>query len=150
MDAYHYVLHNWSYATAYGMNEEDGIAEYFGLGSQFGNHLNDYKNIGVHNYVDDVMRTAGSWNHDLSLSGGNQNTKYYATVNYLTDDGVRIKSGFKRWNANFKISQKINKALTFDADLRYSEMQFKGSQYGYATQAYTFNPIDHPLGSGVI
>ncbi|MBQ1701375.1 MAG: TonB-dependent receptor plug domain-containing protein, partial [Prevotella sp.] len=36
MDAYHYVLHNWSYATAYGMNEEDGIAEYFGLGSQFG------------------------------------------------------------------------------------------------------------------
>ena len=39
MDAYHYVLHNWSYATAYGNNEEDGIAEYFVLGSKFGNHL---------------------------------------------------------------------------------------------------------------
>ncbi|MBQ6209564.1 MAG: TonB-dependent receptor [Prevotella sp.] len=149
MDAYHYVLHNWSYATAYGMNEEDGIAEYFGLGSKFGNHLNDYKNVSVHNYVDDVMRTAGSWNHDLSLSGGNQNTKYYATVNYLTDDGIRIKSGFQRWNGNFKISQKITKNLTFDADLRYSEMKFEGTNFDYASgnSVYGYRPIDNPFGT---
>ena len=149
MDAYHYVLHNWSYATAYGNNEEDGIAEYFGLGSKFGNHLNEYKNVDVHNYVDDVMRTAGSWSHDVSLSGGNQNTKYYATVNYMTDDGIRIKSGFKRWNANFKISQKITKNLNFDADLRYSEMKFEGTNFDYASgnSVYGYRPIDKPLGT---
>ena len=149
MDAYHYVLHNWSYATAYGNNEEDGIAEYFGLGSKFGNHLNEYKNVDVHNYVDDVMRTAGSWSHDVSLSGGNQNTKYYATVNYMTDDGIRIKSGFQRWNANFKISQKITKNLNFDADLRYSEMKFEGTNFDYASgnSVYGYRPIDKPLGT---
>ena len=147
-DAYDYVLHNWSYATFYGMNEADGIAEYFGLGSQFGNHLNDYRNVATHNYVDDVMRTAGSWSHDLSLSGGNEATKYYATVNYLTDDGIRIKSGMKRWNANFKISQKITKDLTFDADLRYSEMKFEGTNFDYAAgnSVYGYRPIDNPLG----
>ena len=147
-DAYDYVLHNWSYATFYGMNEADGIAEYFGLGSQFGNHLNDYRNVATHNYVDDVMRTAGSWSHDLSLSGGNEATKYYATVNYLTDDGIRIKSGMKRWNANFKISQKITKNLTFDADLRYSEMKFEGTNFDYAAgnSVYGYRPIDNPLG----
>ena len=107
MNAYDYVLHTWSYAKAYANNEDEGIAEYFGLGSAYGNHLNDYKSVGVHNYVNDVMRTAGSWNHDLSLSGGNQNTKYYATVSYLKDDGIRDKTGFRRWSANFKISQKI-------------------------------------------
>ena len=148
-NAYDYVLHNWSYATFYGMNEADGIAEYFGLGSQFGNHLNEYRNVGTHNYVDDVMQTAGSWSHDLSLSGGNEATKYYATVNYLTDEGIRIKSGFKRWNANFKISQKITKNLTFDADLRYSEVKTEGTNFDYAAgnSVYGYRPIDTPLGS---
>ena len=150
MNAYDYVLHNWSYATFYGMNEADGIAEYFGVGSQFGNHLNDYKNVSVHNYVDDVMRSsAGSWSHDLSLSGGNENTKLYATVNYLTDDGIRIKSGMSRWNASFKLSQKVTKNLTFDADLRYSEMKFEGTNFDYAAgnSVYGYRPIDNPLGN---
>ena len=149
MDAYSYVLHNWSYADALANNEANGIAEYFGLGSANGNHLNEYKNMSVHNYVDDVMRSnAASWSHDLSLSGGNQNTKYYATVNYLTDDGIRIKSGFRRWNGNFKISQKITKTLTFDADLRYSEMKFEGTNFDYAAgnSVYGYRPIDTPLG----
>ena len=147
--AYGYVLHNWSYATFYGMNEADGIAEYFGLGSQFGNHLNEYKNVSAHNYVNDVMRTAGTWNHDLSLSGGNQNTKYYATVNYTKDDGVRIKSGMSRWSGNFKISQKITKNLNFDADLRYNEMKFEGTNFDYAAgnSVYGYRPIDNPLGT---
>ena len=150
MDAYSYVLHNWSYADALANNEADGIAEYFGLGSANGNHLNEYKNMSVHNYVDDVMRSsAGSWSHDLSLTGGNQNTKYYATINYLADDGIRIKSGMNRWNANFKISQKITKNLTFDADLRYSEMKFEGTNFDYAAgnSVYGYRPIDNPLGN---
>ena len=148
-DAYNYVLHNWSYAKAYGDTYGEGVASYFGLGSANGNHLNEYKNIGVHNYVDDVMQTAHSWNHDLSLSGGNQNTKYYASLNYMTDEGNRIKTGMNRWNANFKISQKITKTLTFDADLRYSEMKFEGTNFDYAAgnSVYGFRPIDKPLGS---
>ena len=149
-NAYDYVLHNWSYAKSYGEAYGEGVASYFGLGSAHGNHLNDYRNVGVHNYVDDVMETAHSWNHDLSLSGGNQNTKYYASVNYVTDEGNRINTGFKRWNASFKISQKINKDLTFDADLRYSEMKREGTQFEYAAgnAVYGFRPIDNPLGSG--
>ena len=32
-DAYNYVLHNWSYAKAYGDTYGEGVASYFGLGS---------------------------------------------------------------------------------------------------------------------
>ena len=149
-DAYDYVLHNWSYATAYGDSYGDGLASYFGLGSAHGNHINDYRNIGTHNYVDDVMENAHAWNHDISLSGGNQKTKYYATISYLNDKGNRINTGFSRWSGNFKISQKINKDLTFDADLRYGEMKFEGTKFDYAAgnSVYGFKPIDTPLGSG--
>lgn len=149
MDAYSYVLHNWSYATAYFNNEQKGIAEYFGLGPEYGNHLDEYRNIKVHNYVDDVMRSGSSWSHDLSLSGGNQKTKYYATVNYLSDNGIRIKSDFHRWNANFKISQQITRKLTFDADLRYIETTLNGANFDYAAgnYVYGYRPIDKPLGN---
>ena len=146
MDAYDYVLWTWSYATAYGSSYGDGVAKYFGLGPDYGNHLNEYKNVSSHNYVNDIMRSAGTWNHDLSLSGGNDKTKYYASVNYTDEEGARINSGFSRWSANFKLTQKINKSLTFDADLRYNEMKFTGTKYDMATSAFHYRPIDNPLG----
>lgn len=144
MDAYDYVYNTWAYATAYGESYGDNVAKYFGLGSKYGNHLNEYRNMGVHNYNDDVMQTAGSWNHDLSLSGGNEKTKYYASMNYMDAEGTRINTGFSRWSANFKITQKINKQLTFDADLRYNEVKIDGAKFDYAS--YRYRPIDTPLG----
>lgn len=146
LDAYDYVLWTWSYATAYNPSMGNNVAKYFGLGSANGNHLSEYQGVKAHNYIDDVMRTAGSWNHDLSLSGGNDKTKYYASVNYTDDEGIRLKSGYNRWSANFKIDQKINKSLSFNADLRYTETEVQGAQLGYATSVYKYRPVDNPLG----
>ncbi len=148
MDAYDHVLHTWSYAKSLGDTYADGVAKYYGLGSQNGNHLNDYKRQSTHNYMDDVLQSTHAWNHDVSLSGGTQSTKYYASVNYQDNEGTLINSGFRRWGANVKLSQDITKNLRFDTDLRYGEMQFKGNRYEFATQAYRYRPIDNPLGSG--
>ncbi|MDR2804837.1 MAG: TonB-dependent receptor [Dysgonamonadaceae bacterium] len=148
LDAYDYVLWNWSYATSYAATDGAAIAKYFGLGSANGNRLNDYKNVQTHNYVNDLMRTASSWNHDLSLSGGSANTKYYATFNYSDDEGIRILSDFKRYNANFKIEQKIAKNLTSNIDLRYGQRQITGTSFGMATSVYGYRPVDSPLGDG--
>ncbi|MBO5685140.1 MAG: SusC/RagA family TonB-linked outer membrane protein, partial [Alistipes sp.] len=146
MSAYDYVLWTWSYGTAYTEVFGTGVAKYFGLGSANGNHLDEYKNVKAHNYVNDIMRSAGSWNHDISLSGGNDKTQYYASVNYLEDEGIRINSRFRRWNANVKLVQKLAKTLTFDADLRYTDMLYDGTKYDVATSAYKYKPIDNPLG----
>ena len=148
MSAYDYVRHTWAYAQAYGTSYGTNVAKYFGLGSANGNHLDEYKNIGVHDYVDEMVSTAHAWNHDLSLTGGNQNTKFYASVNYMKDDGILVNTGFKRWNANFKVDQKITKNLNLNVDLRYSEMEFKGVRqlFELATSAYRYRPIDKPLG----
>jgi TonB-dependent starch-binding outer membrane protein SusC len=146
LDAYDYVLSTWAYATAYGSSYGDGVAKYFGLGSSYGNHLDEYKTVNAHNYINDVMRTALATNHDLSFSTGNENTKIFATVNYLNDEGIRISSSYSRWNADFKIDQKISKKLTFNADIRYSETKTDGTSFGDATSAYQYRPIDDPLG----
>ena len=149
MNAYDHVYTTWAYATAYGVTDGEGVAEYYGLGSKYGNNLEKYKNVAAHNYINDLMQTASTWNHDLSLSGGNDKTKFYASVNYMDDEGIRVQSGFKRWGGNFKLTQKINKKLTADFDLRYTETELYGSGFGNATSAYQYKPIDAPFGSGL-
>ncbi|MDE7085340.1 MAG: TonB-dependent receptor, partial [Prevotella sp.] len=149
MDAYDHVLHTWSYAKSLGDTYADGVAKYYGLGSAYGNHLAEYKNQSSHNYMDDVLRTTHAWNHDVSVSGGTKSTKFYAAVNYSDNEGTLKNSGFRRWGANLKLTQDLTKTLRLDIDARYSEMQFKGNRYEFATQAYRYRPIDNPLGSGV-
>lgn len=147
LDAYDYVYNQWAYMTAYGTQGFiDGVSRYYGLGAANGNYLNDYKDISSHNWMNDIMDTAGSWNHDLSLSAGNENTKIYAAINYTDDEGIRMNSGYKRWSGNFKLDQKITKNLKFDLDLRYAETEVNGTKFDVATSAYRFMPIDSPLG----
>ena len=147
LDPYDYVLHTWSYATAYGESYGDNVAKYFGLGTKYGNHLDEYKNMSTHNWVDDLLSSSHSWNHDISMSGGSEHSKYRASINYLKDNGARINTGFRRWNASFKLTQDISKRLKWDVDARYSEMRFRGTRWNTATSAYQFRPVDNPLGA---
>ena len=146
-NAYDHVLHNWGYATAYGANYGDGVAKYYGLGDKYGNHINEYKNVDIHNWMDDVLDNAAMWNNDLSVSGGTKRTKYYTSVNYTNAEGNLINSGFRRWNINFKLQQELTKNLTLDLNARYTEMRFRGNRYDYATGSYRYKPIDKPFGS---
>lgn len=145
LDQSDYVFWNWAYATAYGESYGANVAKYFGLGSANGNNFSKY-NGASHNYINDLMKPAHTWSHDVSISGGTKDTKYFASLNYLDDDGIRIKSGFKRVGANVKLSQKINKDITFDLDLRYTQTQNIGTRFDNATSAYSYRPVDNPLG----
>jgi len=146
--AYDNVLYNWGYAKMQGDSYADGVAKYYGLGSAYGNHLNDYKNQKAHNYMDDVLRTTHAWNHDVSVSGGSKTTKFYAAVNYSDNEGALVNSAFRRWGANLKLTQDITSTLRLDVDARYSEMQFKGNRYEFATQAYRYRPEPKGLSMG--
>ena len=50
-------------------------------------------------WADEVQRTAISHNHNLSVSGANQKSRYSASVNYIDRQGVIVGSGMKRLNA---------------------------------------------------
>ena len=75
LDAQDYVKFVWSYATAGNWNV-DGIQKYFGLGSAYGNHFADYASMSSHDYTDDMLRTASGWNHNISIQGKKEKTKY--------------------------------------------------------------------------
>ncbi|WP_321322653.1 TonB-dependent receptor [Labilibaculum sp.] len=152
LSAQEYVNHTWAYAAAYGASNGSGIAEYFGLGSANGNHYADYANVKAHNYTDDALRTAFTQSHTISLSGGTEKTKVFASIGYLNDEGIKINSGYERSNASFKIDQELAENLKVDFDLRYSESELSGKEGNtngrgsLISSAYWFRPIDNPLG----
>ncbi len=152
LSAQEYVKHTWSYTEAYYGGADDGIAQYFGLGTDYGNHYGDYAKVKAHDYTDDALRTAFTSSHNITVSGGNDKTTILASFGTLNDEGIKINSGFKRSNASLKINQELAKNLKLNIDVRYSEadLRTKESQTNgrgsLLSSAYMFRPIDNPLG----
>jgi TonB-linked SusC/RagA family outer membrane protein len=61
---------------------------------------------------DEVTNNALIMNHDLSLSGGNQNARYYASVGYFDQDGITIENWHKRYSARFNSDFTIKNRVT--------------------------------------
>ncbi len=62
-----------------------------------------------------ILRNAFEQNHNLSISGGNNNTTYFISGSYLNDEGILIGNTFKRVtfrsNLDFKISKYIKTGI---------------------------------------
>ena len=156
LSAQDYVKYQWAYADALertgGAVSADGVAKYFGLGAAYGNHFADYANVDAHDWTDDVLRNAIAHTHNLSISGGSEKTKFVLNVNYLNDEGIKINSGYNRFNTSLKLNQELLKNLKLDVDIRYSEDQTTGKESStngkgsLLSGAYRWRPIDNPLG----
>lgn len=62
-------------------------------------------------WQDDVFRTTFQMNHQISLSGGTDNSSYMAAVSYLDEPGVVVNSQYKRINVFATVQQKLGKWL---------------------------------------
>ena len=62
-----------------------------------GRTLDDYKEIKGIDWFDLCLQSAPMKNHDLSIRGGNANSKYSVSGSYFGQEGVFINTGFRRW-----------------------------------------------------
>lgn len=49
--------------------------------------------------------------HDIALSGGDEKTQYKASLGYFDQSGMRPKSGYNRFTANFSLDKTISKTF---------------------------------------
>ena len=79
------------------------------------------------NWANEVQRTAISHNHNLSISGANQKSRYSASVNYIDHQGVILGSEMKRLNArSFVQATVLNDRLTLSLSANASTDNHKG------------------------
>ena len=63
-------------------------------------------------WYDEITRNARIQSHDLSLAGGNENSKFFASVNYFEQQGIQIENFYERFSARFNTEFNIKDRVT--------------------------------------
>lgn len=108
--------------------------------------LNAYKNSpDVRNVEDWLFRNGNSKNHDFSMSGGTENTNFFASVGYQNTDGVAITQAYERVNARVnvdaKLGEKFKTGVSFNGFV--STRDIVGHDMRDLLRAYSVHPIYH-------
>ncbi|WP_299440796.1 TonB-dependent receptor [uncultured Aquimarina sp.] len=108
--------------------------------------LSAYENSpGAISPEDWLFRTGTTINHDFSMAGGSENSKYFASVGYQNAEGVAITQGFERFNARLNIDTKLGKK--FKAGLSFNGFASKRDILAHdmrdLLRAYGVHPVYH-------
>ena len=83
------------------------------------NVINDFKNnpddpfkYPNTNFFDHVFRTAKITEHNLSVSGGSSDTKFYGSFNYLNQDGIIQRTSSEKYGIRLNFESRVNNWLT--------------------------------------
>lgn len=105
--------------------------------------LDDYRNAPDLDMQDYVFHTGQNQNHNISLRGGNEKTRYALSGNFNNQDGVIINTGFKRYQGRFVLDQIVNSKLKVGVNVNYSYSDSYGNSvsapnfYASATSLYS-------------
>ena len=95
-----------------------------------------------------VTRQGNIRQHNISVSGGTEGTKYLVSGNYFGQDGVVKNSDFTRYSVRTNLEQKLSKRFTMGLNLMLNQVNNKnvplGTQdwenAGILTTAISYNP----------
>lgn len=65
-----------------------------------------------YDWQDAVLRTGFQQQHELSVSGGDEKTRFLISGNYVDQEGIVLNSDFKRYNFRVNIEREVAKGLT--------------------------------------
>lgn len=60
-----------------------------------------------YNYQDCIFQSATGTDNNLSVSGGNEETKFYTSAGYFNNQGIIKNTNFKRYNFRANVDQKL-------------------------------------------
>lgn len=119
--------------------------------NNLGRTMEDYKAMGKGiDWQDRLFRSAPIQNHNISITGGNKQTKYSAGFSVADQQGVILNSGYERYRARLSLTQQLNKKARLQLQVNYtadrthgqtaSSVQADNNQYAsylmYRTWAY--------------
>lgn len=152
LNPYDYLAYKWAVTDAYDPSGAYRIPfeKLYGLGANSGNNtggIESYRNTPTYNIQKDVYESSFSHNHDLTISGGTENTKVLFSVNYMDEQGMKINSYRKRANVSMKLNQKIFSNMDINLDARYTDVEGMGNEGTTSgsgstlSSAYRYRPI---------
>lgn len=71
-------------------------------------------------WQDEVFRTALLLNNNLSVSGGNDRTRYFVSGGFTNQEGIVMKSGYKRGSLRLNLDSKVSDHFSIQSRLTIS------------------------------
>ena len=96
------------------------------------------------NWQDEVYSPAIAHNHQLSFSGGADNSRYYIGLNYLDHDGVITGSNLKKYN--LRLNYEINPSKFFKVGININANRNNNTTATTSESTISFDPT---LGTGL-
>jgi TonB-linked SusC/RagA family outer membrane protein len=93
------------------------------------------------NWQDQIFETAPIQNHQLSVSGGNENSSYYVGLNYFDQDGIVESSSNKKYNARLNIDSNPLEKLKISLNVNYTREDTKEILFSNAANDFA-GPIN--------
>ena len=100
--------------------------------------LESYRDVKGAQWEDQLFRQAITQTHSLSIRGGAPATTYNFTGSYYDQDGVIIKSNYKRYSGKIDLDQKLAKWLKGGVSIAFTRNVYTGPQPRVAA-GHTYN-----------
>ena len=68
--------------------------------------------------------------HNLSFSGGNDQTKYYMSLGYSTQEGIAVSNEMARYSIKSSLEHQINKWFTIGGNIGLTRTEYDGLNTG--------------------
>lgn len=85
---------------------------------------------------DKIFRTAFGSENNVSVSGGSDNTQYYLSSNFLSNQGIIDNTKFNRGGARLRIDQTLNSWMSISLGANYTISTSKEIPNGGLNEAY--------------
>jgi TonB-dependent starch-binding outer membrane protein SusC len=104
------------------------------------------------NWQDELFKTAPMQKHQLSVSGGNENTNYYISGEYFDQEGIAIGSNFRRYSTTLNVDNKIRPWFKLQNSLKFNTRKesVSATQNSVISTALSLSPdipVKNPDGS---
>jgi TonB-linked SusC/RagA family outer membrane protein len=95
------------------------------------------------NWQNELFNNAALNKHQISLSGGNNNTTYYMSGEYMNQEGVALGSGFTRSGFRLNLDNKPREWATIGANLSFNQTDetLTATNYGDAGSPLIANAL---------
>jgi TonB-linked SusC/RagA family outer membrane protein len=81
---------------------------------------NNLIDVQRYDYQDEIFRQATGTDNNISIAGGNDDTRYYASLSHMKNQGILNNTDFQRVSGRVRLDQKINSWLNASAGLMYA------------------------------
>lgn len=130
LNVYDYL--NWQYELHGLRNVTSEFVDLFGTYDQI-NQYKEFKNMDWQEAV--FGRTGTSFNHNVSINGGNEKMRFNFSYAHVADKGILESTKFVRDNFSLKLNYEASKKVQLDFSAKYSRAKSKGDGMNGSTGA---------------